>query len=98
MAAPTKYEEKFTEQVRKLCMLGATDVEIADFFNVSERSINNWKKDYPEFLQSIKEGKEYHDNERAETALLSRALGYSHDDVHISSYQGEITETKIVKQ
>lgn len=97
MAAPTKYKEEFKEQVKKLCKLGATDIEIADFFNVSEKTINNWKKEYPEFLQSIREGKEHHDNERAESALLSRALGYSHDDVHITSYQGEITETPIVK-
>jgi len=31
------------------------------------------------------------------TALYKRAIGYSHPDVHISNYQGEITITDIIK-
>jgi hypothetical protein len=30
-------------------------------------------------------------------SLYKRATGYEHDEVHISSYQGEITKTGIVK-
>lgn len=54
--APTKYDEVFNEQVYKLCLLGAIDKEIAEFFNVCEATINNWKIEYPEFLESIKKG------------------------------------------
>jgi len=54
---PTKYSEAYNQQVYKLCLLGATDVEIADFFEVCEKTINNWKDEHPEFLQSIKKGK-----------------------------------------
>ena len=42
---PTKYEEEYNEQAYKLCLLGATDKEIGDFFNVDERTINNWNRD-----------------------------------------------------
>lgn len=30
-------------------------------------------------------------------ALYKRAIGYSHPDVHISNYQGDITKTDIIK-
>ena len=54
---PTKYEEKYNQQAYKLCLLGATDKEIGDFFEVSEQTINSWKHKYPDFLESIKKGK-----------------------------------------
>jgi DNA-binding XRE family transcriptional regulator len=32
--------EEYDEQARKLCLLGATDAELADFFGVSEQTLN----------------------------------------------------------
>jgi len=93
---PTKYKVEYNEQVEKLCKLGATDKEIGDFFDVCEATINNWKKVSPEFLESIKRGKLIADMNVADS-LYKRATGYEHDEVHISSYQGEITKTDIVK-
>lgn len=58
---PTLYKEEYNEQAYKLCLLGATDKELADFFEVDERTINNWKKDYNEFFQSIRNGKKIAD-------------------------------------
>ncbi|PHJ51297.1 hypothetical protein VF02_37930, partial [Nostoc linckia z1] len=55
--APTKYKAEYADQVYKLCLLGATDKEIGDFFNVCETTINNWKLGYSEFLESISRGK-----------------------------------------
>lgn len=34
MARPSKYRPEFVEQAEKLCKLGATDLEVADFFEV----------------------------------------------------------------
>jgi hypothetical protein len=34
--------------------LGATDREVAEFFNVSEQTPNTWKHVHPEFLESLK--------------------------------------------
>ena len=56
--APTKYDKAMNEQVTKLCLLGATDIDLADFFGVCKSTITNWKNEYPEFLASIKAGKE----------------------------------------
>ena len=73
---PTKYEGKKTdEQVYKLCLLGCTDVEIADIIGVSEDTIHEWKKVHPSFSESIKSGKEVADADVAEK-LLMKAKGY----------------------
>jgi len=93
---PTKYKVEYNKQVEKLCKLGATDKEIGDFFNVTETTINNWKIKEPEFFESIKRGKIEADMNVADS-LYKRAMGYEHDEVHITSFQGEITKTPIVK-
>lgn len=82
MGRPSKYKPEFCEQAAKLCKLGATDRELADFFGVKEWTINRWKAEYPEFSQSLKLAKEESDN-RVEQSLYHRALGYSHDAVKI---------------
>ncbi|ARW09993.1 MULTISPECIES: hypothetical protein [Acetobacter] len=84
---PSKYQEGFAEQARKLCLLGATDQDLADFFEVSEQTINAWKSAHPEFLESIKKGKDLADAEVADR-LFQRALGYSHKAVKIFNDQG----------
>ena len=94
---PTSYREEFSEQTYKLCLLGATDKELADFFEVCEKTINTWKKDYPEFLQSLKRGKTLADA-NVVSRLYERATGYSHEDVHISNFQGDITQPPIMKR
>jgi hypothetical protein len=93
---PSSFKPEYVEQARKLCELGATDREVAEFFGVTEQTLNNWKTAHPVFFESLKLGKEAADN-RVEQSLYRRALGYSHDSVHISNYQGEVTQTPIVE-
>lgn len=85
---PTEYKSEYCVQVEKLCKLGATDKEIADFFEVSEQTINTWKSEFPEFLESIKAGKDLADANVADR-LYQRAMGYSHDAVKIFPTGGE---------
>ena len=75
MARPTKYNKEYAKQAFRLCLLGATDQELADSFGVQEKTINNWKLKHPEFLQSLKAGKEEADAKVAQS-LYSRAIGY----------------------
>lgn len=89
MARPTKYKAEFAEQARKLCLLGATDKELASFFEVSERTLNDWKKRHKGFLQSLKAGKQLADADVAER-LYQRALGYSHPEEKVFQSGGEI--------
>jgi hypothetical protein len=93
---PSKFDPKMLEQVEKLCMLGATDKEMADFFEVSEQTFYTWKHEHPEFLEALRNGKEEADANVA-SRLYARAIGYEHDDVHISNYQGVVTQTPIRK-
>lgn len=79
---PTKYKPEFDEQARKLCLLGATDQEIADFFDVDVRSIYRWKAEHDGFCQSLSAGKEVAD-ERVRRSLYQRAVGYEQEEVKI---------------
>jgi hypothetical protein len=96
MARPSKYKPEFAEQATKLCKLGATDREMAEFFQVSESTFNLWKTQYPELSESLKLAKEAADK-RVEQSLYRRALGYSHDSMHVSNFQGQVTLTPIVE-
>lgn len=89
MGRPSKYKEEYAEQAYKLCLLGADDARMANFFEVAESTINLWKKEHSAFSESIKRGKEIADAEIAH-ALYHRAKGYSHQAVKIFQHQGEI--------
>jgi len=79
---PTKYKKEYDERAKNYCLLGAVDTELADFFGITEKTLNNWKDDHPSFLQSLTEGK--HDADaKVAASLYKRANGYS------------VTETKI---
>lgn len=93
---PTKYKDEFAEQARKLCLLGATDAELADFFEVDESTINNWKIEHIEFLESIKKGKGIADANVADR-LYQRALGYEHEEVKLFQYQGDVIREEVIK-
>ena len=79
MSRPTSYREEYSDLAYKFCLLGATDVQLADFFDVCEQTINNWKHDHWGFLESLKRGKAIADAEVA-TSLFRRALGYEHPE------------------
>ena len=93
---PTAYRAEYAEQAEKLCKLGAIDEELAEFFSVSKVTINAWKQQFPEFLNSLKAGKAQADANIAER-LYQRAMGYSHPDTHFSAYDGAVTATSTVK-
>jgi hypothetical protein len=82
MGRPSSYKPEFAKQAEKLCGLGATDQEMADFFDVDVRTLYNWKHSQPAFFQALKSGKEASD-ERVERSLYQRAIGYEQDEVKI---------------
>lgn len=96
MARPTKYKKEFAEQARKLCLLGAIDDDLADFFGVIDKTIDNWKKQHPEFLCSLKKAKVESDA-KVVKSLYQRATGYDHPDTHFASYEGEIISEEYIK-
>lgn len=78
------YQEAFADQAFKLCLLGATDEELADFFEVAVKTIYNWKDEHPAFLQATIDGKVKADAEVAHS-LYRAATGH------------EMTAEKVVK-
>jgi len=84
---PTAYRAEYAKQARKLADLGATDRDAADFFEVSERTINRWKLTHPEFNEALRVGKDAADS-RVEQSLYRKATGYSFDAVKVFQYDG----------
>ena len=93
---PTNYLEVYNEQARKLGLLGYTDKEMADFFGVTETTLNNWKIAHPPFFESLKAGKEVADME-VTASLYHRAKGYSHTETKVFNNQGEIVTHDVKK-
>ena len=81
----SEYRIEYADQALKLCLLGATDKELAEFFSVSEQTLNKWKKDYPEFLESLKKGKNIADANVA--SRLCKATKFA-------TSNGKITDSK----
>ena len=96
LGRPTKYNDKYPKQAYKLCLLGATDQELADFFEVNVDTVQEWKKVHEEFSDSIKRGKKQADSEVAHK-LFKRATGYEHPEVDIKMYEGQIIKTDLIK-
>lgn len=94
---PSKFDKVDIEQIKKLYLAGWTDKQIADFFNTTEQTVNNWKITQPKFLESIKGWKREAD-EKVERSLYERAMGYEHKSEEIFCFQGEVIRVPTVKK
>lgn len=93
---PSKYKPEFAEQAAKLCKLGATHAQLADFFEVSVSTISLWMVEHEDFSASVKVAKEEADA-HIEQSLYRRAMGYECDEVDIRVIDGGIVQTPIRK-
>lgn len=93
---PTKYKPEYAAQAEKLCRLGATDAQLADFFDVSISTVSLWKVQHSDFSEAVKLPKGEAD-EKVEQSLYKRAMGYEHDEVDIRVIDGKVVETPIRK-
>lgn len=84
---PSGFQPEYANKAEKLCALGATDLEVADFFEVDISTITRWQNKYPEFCAALRVGKSACDD-RVERSLYHRAVGYSHQAVKILQFQG----------
>lgn len=58
-----RFKKEYTQQAYKLCLLGATDIELAKFFDVTPEVLSRWKKNHEEFGRQITKGKKAADME-----------------------------------
>lgn len=74
--AHSKFKPEYTKQAYKLCLLGATGQELADFFEVNIDTITEWQHVYPEFRAALVDGRIKADAEVA-SKLYENAIGYN---------------------
>ncbi len=98
MARPSKYETHVAprlEEIKDWCRNGATDEEIAKRLGISRDSFYQYKKEFSDFSDTLKETKEIVDAQ-VENALLKRALGYEYKEVTKKVVDGELKVTKVI--
>lgn len=97
VGAPTKYRKEYNKQAYKFCLLGYTDSELANFFDVSKSTLNLWKKEHQEFKEALRNGKDLADAEIVES-LYNRAKGFVIEEVKTKTFSsGDIEETVTTK-
>lgn len=92
---PTVFRSEYIDQAHKLCDLGATEGDLARFFNVNVTTIWRWRSKYPAFCNALKVGKHASDD-RTEASLFHRANGYSYEAVKIFPPSGTRKKPLIV--
>ena len=93
---PTLYRAEYADQIRKLCLLGATNDEMALFFNVSPSTFEKWIKKHEEVRSAMLAGKALANSQVADR-LYQRAMGYSHPDIDVRVIHGVVVKTPIIK-
>ena len=51
------YRPDCARQARRLCLLGADPADIADFFEISIETYQDWHRHYPDFAEAIATGR-----------------------------------------
>ena len=93
---PTKYKPEFDDLAYKFALLGATNKEMAGFFDVAESTFDLWRIAHPKFSGAITRGKVIADSKVAES-LYRRALGYTHPEEKIFLNEGRIIRADTLK-
>ena len=85
----TIYEPWIATQAQKLSFLGATDLEISDFFGITLDTFARWRSEFPDFTEAVKVGKEEADA-RVEKSFYNRCVGYTYPAEKIMVVAGKV--------
>lgn len=91
---PTLYRPEYDAQAEKLCYLGATNRDLAEFFGVSERTIEEWQVRIESFAIASRVGK-HHADEKIKASFYKLAKGYEYDEEYIDK-RGEKQTRRVV--
>ena len=94
LGRPSRYCTDLDELVYNYCLLGATNEQLALYFQVSITTLENWINRHRSFFGALKAGKQEADAIIAQS-LFHRAKGYSHPEDKIF-YDAKSGETAIV--
>jgi len=76
---PTDYEPKYVELAFWMAQAGLTDKQMAEEMGIAESTFYEWKKEHPEFSESIRAGKDTPDS-AVEAALFRKAKGFKYEE------------------
>ena len=94
---PTVYKPENAEIARHACMLGASNETLAERFEVSRRTIDNWITAIPEFSDAVRHGRQVAD-ESVVAALYARATGMERKSIKVVEGDGgQVTTTHTVQ-
>lgn len=95
---PSSYKPEYAEQAEKLCRLGATLYDLADFFEVNVLTIHRWMSRFEEFCKAVKVGQAPAD-ERVVRSLYERAVGYTYhsEKIFYNAKEGEVIRADVIE-
>ncbi|MCW5746414.1 MAG: hypothetical protein KIT36_09470 [Alphaproteobacteria bacterium] len=91
------YTAAHAAQAEHLCRLGATNVDLAAFFDVAEKTVRNWMRRHAAFAAAVRRGKLTADCAVTE-ALFQRACGFRRVDVRLFRRGGQPALRRVVRQ
>ena len=77
LGRPTAYRREYCELAHNYCLLGATNAELADFFDVAPRTIDNWIASHSAFADAVQRGRIW-PTHGSRAASIERAIGCQH--------------------
>lgn len=96
MTRKTSYKKEYAGQAAVACRLGAKDLDLAEMFGVTWRTIQNWKINFPDFNKALTVNKDSADS-HVEKSLYQRACGYQVQETEIKVVNGEIIPVDVIK-
>ncbi len=91
------YSMSFNVRAFEYCLLGATNEELAAFFNVNPDTIQQWLIEKPSFRKQVNRGREAADA-RVARALYSRAVGVTVKKERAFLVRGEVKTLKLKEE
>lgn len=96
---PTKYLPIYAELAHKAALLGVTDAEMAVHLGVAESTFHLWKREHPDFSESIIAGKERADAAVAESLYRSALGGATVTEIREEpDSKGNIVRKKVIRE
>ena len=89
---PTKYNPEHDKMLFRLCLLGATNEELAKALDINIDTLYAWMHDDPVFSDALKKGREEADG-NVVGALYKKAVGYKYEE-EVMTQQGVQTIIK----
>lgn len=93
---PSAYKPEYAEQALKYALLGATDIQMAIHFGVSNSTFEGWKVKHPELMAALKEGKE-EANANVAKSLYRQAMGYTIEEEEIKVIDGVVVRVPVTR-